>query len=69
MEGSTAVVDCVDTESSGCRSACTCSARPLFLKLQNRINDVLEKTTIRELADDYLEQKKRYSKADCVCRP
>ena len=40
LEGSTAVVDCVDTDSKGCKNACTCSARPLFLKLQNRINDV-----------------------------
>ena len=69
LEGSTAIVDCVGTLHHNCTSACSCSARPLFLKLQNRINDVLEKTTIRELADDYLEQKKRYSKADCVCRP
>lgn len=68
LEGSTAVVDCVDTESSGCKSACTCSARPLFLKLQSRIDDVLKKTTIRELADDYMEQKKRYDKTDCVCQ-
>ena len=59
LEGSTAVVDCVGTESSGCKNACTCSARPLFLKLQNKINGVLEETSIQDLADDYIEQKRR----------
>lgn len=60
LEGSTAVVDCVDTtDSSGCKNACVCSARPLFLKLQNRINDVLLETSIQDLAEDYIEQKRR----------
>lgn len=59
LEGSTAVVDCVDTDSSGCKNACSCAARPLFLKLQNRINDVLSATSIQDLADDYIEQKRR----------
>ncbi len=63
LEGSTAVVDCVGTERSECRNACTCSARPLFLKLQSRIDDVLKKTTIRELADDYIQQKRRFQNA------
>ncbi len=67
LEGSTAVVDCVDIDSRGCTSACTCSARPLFLKLQSRINDVLEQTSIQELADDYMEQRKRYEKSCSVC--
>lgn len=59
LEGSTSVVDCVGTEPYDCKSACTCSARPLFLKLQSKINDVLEQTTIRDLADDYIQQKRR----------
>ncbi|MEG1523615.1 MAG: Rrf2 family transcriptional regulator [Clostridia bacterium] len=59
LEGSTAVVDCVDTESNGCKNACTCSARPLFLKLQTKINDVLSATSIQDLADDYIQQKRR----------
>ncbi|MPN45214.1 HTH-type transcriptional regulator IscR [bioreactor metagenome] len=68
LEGSTAVVDCVSAEDHACNSACTCSARPLFLKLQNRINDVLEQTTIQELADDYVEQLKNGKGARNVCR-
>ena len=63
LEGSTAVVDCVDTVSSGCDKACTCSARPLFLKLQNKINDVLSATSIGDLADDYIQQKRRIENA------
>lgn len=63
LEGSTALVDCVDTDSSGCKNACSCSARPLFLKLQNRINDVLSATSIQDLADDYMEQMRRLSHA------
>ena len=66
LEGSTAVVDCVDTESKGCKNACTCSTRPLFLKLQNRINDVLSETSIRDLADDYIEQKRRMLHAESL---
>lgn len=59
LEGSTAVVDCVDTESSGCENACICSARPLFLKLQNKIDGVLSETSVQDLADDYIGQKRR----------
>ena len=67
LEGSTAIVDCVGTLHHNCTSACSCSARPLFLKLQTRINDVLERTTIRELADDYLQQKARGIPCKNVC--
>ena len=59
LEGSTAVVDCVDTESNGCKNACTCSARTLFLTLQNRINDVLKTTMVMDLLNDHIEQKRR----------
>lgn len=64
LEGSTALVDCVSTrEEASCENACTCSARPLFLKLQARINDVLRDTTIADLAKDYIEQKRRMEHA------
>ena len=63
LEGSTAVVDCVGTGDACCDRACTCSARPLFLKLQARINDVLRDTTIADLATDYIEQKRRMEHA------
>lgn len=66
LEGSTALTDCVDTVSGGCEKACTCSARPLFLKLQSKINRVLEETTIQDLADDYIEQKRRLQNAESI---
>jgi len=59
LEGSTAVADCVSREGEGCASACTCSARPLFLKLQSRITGVLESTTIHDLATEHKEQRER----------
>ena len=63
LEGSTDIVDCVGAEASVCGNACTCSARPLFLKLQRRINTVLEETTIGDLTEDHIEQKKRIEHA------
>ncbi len=63
LEGSTDIVDCVGSDASVCENACTCSARPLFLKLQSRINAVLEETTIGELTEDHIEQKKRIEHA------
>ena len=63
LEGSTDIVDCVGSDASVCEKACTCSARPLFLKLQCRINAVLEETTIGELTEDHIEQKKRIEHA------
>ncbi len=69
LEGSTAIVACVGKNIYECDSACTCSARPLFLKLQTRINEVLERTTIHELADDYQQQKARGIFDKNVCRP
>lgn len=59
LEGSTALVDCVGTVPTGCEKACVCSARPLFLKLQKEINEVLSATSIQDLADDYMQQKRR----------
>jgi Rrf2 family protein len=62
LEGSTAVVDCVGIDASGsCENACSCSARPLWLKLQRRVDDVLNTTTIKDLADDYSIQLERNS--------
>lgn len=63
LEGSTKLTDCVGTAPNACQNACTCSARPLFLKLQSRIDDVLKKTTIADLAEDYIQQKRRYDDA------
>ena len=63
LEGSTDIVDCVGSDASVCENACTCSARPLFLKLQSRINAVLNETTIGELTEDHIEQKKRIEHA------
>ena len=63
LEGSTNVADCVGADANVCKNACTCSARPLFLKLQSRINAVLDETTIGELTEDHIEQKKRIEHA------
>lgn len=62
LEGTTALVECVGDEFFGCDNACSCSARPLWLKLQSRINDVLNSTTIRDMAEDYITQKRRMEK-------
>ena len=65
LEGGTTLVDCVGTEiaSANCDRACTCSARPLFLKLQSKIDGVLNDTSISDLAKDYIEQKRRIEHA------
>lgn len=59
LEGTTALIDCVTAETVNCENACTCSARPLWLKLQSKINDVLSETSIKDLADDYIFQQRR----------
>ena len=56
LEGSTALVECVGTD---CENVCSCAARPLWLKLQKKIDDVLDSTTIRDMAEDYIQQKER----------
>ena len=54
LEGSTAILDCVGVDDSAeCSNACRCSARPLWIKLQQKIDEVLNTTTIKEMADDY----------------
>ncbi len=63
LEGSTALTDCVDAGGGACENACTCAARPLFLKLQSRIDAVLADTTIRDLSDDHQQQKRRIEHA------
>lgn len=59
LEGSTAIVDCVGTDGTDCTNACSCSARPLWLKLQRGIDNVLDSTSIRDMADDYKIQSER----------
>jgi len=59
LEGSTSVMDCVGTESAECDNACSCSARPLWLKLQSRIDEVLDATTLADMAADYTFQLNR----------
>lgn len=59
LEGSTDLVDCVSTDRVDCDNACTCSARPLWLKLQSKINAVLRETTLADMAEDYITQMNR----------
>lgn len=59
LEGSTAVMDCVGTEGAACDNACSCSARPLWIKLQSRIDEVLDSTTLADMAEDYMFQLNR----------
>lgn len=66
LEGSTALTECVGTAPHDCENACACSARPLFLKLQARINEVLENTSIRDLAEDNIQQKRRLEYAKSI---
>ncbi|MEG1547172.1 MAG: Rrf2 family transcriptional regulator [Clostridia bacterium] len=63
LEGSTDLIGCVGSKRVNCENACTCSARPLWLKLQGRINDVLNTTTLADMADDYITQQNRSDKA------
>lgn len=63
LEGGTELVDCVGTENAACENACLCSARPLWIKLQSRINDVLCSTTLKDMADDYRSQLSRQAEA------
>lgn len=58
LEGTT-LVDCVGTDGAECENVCICSARPLWLRLQNKINAVLRETTLRDMADDYKKQIRR----------
>ncbi len=59
LEGETVVADCVSSTSVNCSNACSCSTRPLWLKLQSRINEVLDSTTLKDMADDYQMQLER----------
>ena len=59
LEKTTAIVDCVDVRGTACENACSCSARTLWLKLQNRIDEVLKTTTIKDMADDHTTQMER----------
>lgn len=59
LEGTTAVLECVGDVTFDCENACSCSARPLWLKLQSKIDGVFNDTTIKDMADDYSIQKRR----------
>lgn len=59
LEGTTDLISCVSSSKVSCDNACNCSARPLWLKLQSRINDVLNTTSLQDMTDDYLLQMRR----------
>ena len=67
LEGATTLVDCVGTENVKCDNACSCSARPLWLKLQARINEVLDDTTLHDMAEDYKTQLERDAAPNAAC--
>ena len=57
------VMGCVDVNGASCDNACSCSARPLWLKLQKRIDEVLDTTTLADMAEDYKTQLRRFDSA------
>jgi len=59
LEGNTSLVDCVGYETVSCDKACSCSARPLWLKLQGKIDSVLNENNLKDMANDYIIQKNR----------
>lgn len=59
LEGNTSLVDCVGYDNVNCDNACSCSARPLWLKLQGKIDAVLDETNLKDMAEDYKIQKNR----------
>ena len=63
LEGSTSIMGCVDVNGASCDNACSCSARPLWLKLQKRIDEVLDTTTLADMAEDYKTQLRRFDSA------
>ena len=66
LEGTTSITDCVGTDADRCLTACDCAARPLFLTLQERIDGVLDHTTLEDLKRDYQQQKKRTEHAESL---
>ena len=62
LEGTPAILECVGVDGTECENVCSCSARPLWLKLQQKIDDVLNTTTIKDMADDYAVQLERMNK-------
>lgn len=66
LEGSTDLVDCVSGTSVDCENACNCSARPLWLKLQAKINTVLNETSLADMADDYKTQMGRKNNGESL---
>ena len=63
LEGSTSIMGCVDVNGASCDNACSCSATPLWLKLQKRIDEVLDTTTLADMAEDYKTQLGRFNSA------
>jgi Rrf2 family protein len=66
LEGSTDIIDCVGSVNAECDNACSCSARPLWLKLQSKIDGVLNETSLADMADDYKKQIGRTKDAKSI---
>ncbi|MBQ9832660.1 MAG: Rrf2 family transcriptional regulator, partial [Clostridia bacterium] len=51
LEGNTSIADCVGRsgETNECRNTTSCSLRPLWVRLQSSIDEVLNKTTLADV--------------------
>jgi len=58
LEGPIMPVDCLD-ENSDCKRSSYCAAREIWYELKVAIDDVLETTTIQDLADRQLKKEIR----------
>lgn len=66
LEEATDIIHCVNSSQVDCENACSCSTRPLWLKLQSRINHVLNETTLADMAEDYMIQIRRKKEHESI---
>lgn len=64
LEGSTDLVNCVGCGSDEfeCDNLASCSARPIFIELQKRIDDFLFSTSLKDAAENYFTDTEREHK-------
>lgn len=58
LEGSLAPVDCVmENDPEKCQRACSCVTRPVWEKIRDSVNSVVDSITLADLVEDYKKHK------------
>lgn len=57
LEGGIVLSDCLEGDDHICKNVKTCVTRPIWEKINESINEIIDNMTLADMVNDYLENK------------